>query len=194
MSTTAQPPRTYTPEDLLALTDGPPFELVDGRLEELDVSNLASNVMMKFARILGNHVEPRELGWLYGPETMLRCFSWKPDTIRKPDICFVRRERMPVAQVPEGFLTVVPDLVIEILSPNDLASRLERKLKEYRRAGIPLIWVVEPESRTARVHRADGSAQDLDEDGTLDGEGVLPGFRCRVGDLFPTPTPADAAD
>ena len=76
----------------------------------------------------------------------------------------------------------------EIVSPNDLYYEVEEKVREYRAAGVGLIWVVNPPTRTVLVRRPDGSAAEVGENGELDGEQVLPGFRCRVSELFLRPT------
>jgi Uma2 family endonuclease len=149
------------------------------------VSTLSSIVAIKVAQRLANHNDLHDMGWILGSEALYCCFPWKPNLVRKPDVSFVRRDRLAPEQLTEGFVTVAPDLAVEVISPNDLASELERKLREYRRAGVRMIWVIDPENRSARIHRADSSARDLLEDGELDGEDVLPGFRCRLGDLLP---------
>jgi len=84
----------------------------------------------------------------------------------------------------EGHIRIVPDLAVEVISANDLAYAVDEKVDEYETAGVQLIWIVNPEMRTVRVHRADGTVRVLPEKDELDGEHVLPGFRCRVGELF----------
>lgn len=86
----------------------------------------------------------------------------------------------------EHGLRFPPDLAVEVLSPNDLGEEVEQKVLEYLRSGLRLVWVISPATRTARVVRADGTTAWLREDGELDGEKVVPGFRCRLADLFPT--------
>ena len=84
----------------------------------------------------------------------------------------------------EGHIGIAPDLAVEVVSPNDLAYEIDKKVEEYDTASVKLIWVVNPETKTVRVHRADGTVTVLREKDELDGENVVPGFRCRVGDLF----------
>lgn len=189
MSTVAEQRQVATPEDLLAKSKDRSYELVDGELLEVSVSALSSLVAMKLGRRLEEHSDQAGLGWVFSSEALYRCFPWKPNLIRKPDLSFVRMKRLAPEQLAEGFIQVAPDLAAEVVSPNDLASELERKLAEYRRAGVRLIWVIHPETRTAHVHRADGPPRDLAEDDEFDGEDVLPGFRCRLGDLIPAGVP-----
>jgi len=87
---------------------------------------------------------------------------------------------------------VAPDLVVEVVSPNDLFTEIDEKVEEYWRAGTPLIWVINPDLRTLQNYRADGSSNRLREGDKLTGEGVLPGFACAVADLF-LPTPGSGA-
>jgi Uma2 family endonuclease len=87
---------------------------------------------------------------------------------------------------------------VEVVSPNDLFDEVDVKVEEFLRAGTRLIWVVGVETRQVYVHRADGSMSKVRADQELDGEDLLPGFRCRVDTLFPRPeeeaSAADAAD
>ncbi len=72
-----------------------------------------------------------------------------------------------------------------MVSPNDLAAELDEKIEDYLKAGVNLVWVIHPESRTASVYRRDGSVSRLHQDDELSGEEVIPGFRCAVRSLFP---------
>ena len=90
---------------------------------------------------------------------------------------------------PKGWLRIAPDLAVEVLSPNDLAVEVEERLDDYWKVHIPLIWVVNPETRTVTVYSRGASFVRLGEDDELTGGDVLPGFRCRVGDLFPKSSP-----
>jgi Uma2 family endonuclease len=79
----------------------------------------------------------------------------------------------------------VPDLILEVVSPNDLAWEVDVKVTEYLQAGVPLVWVFYPDTRTVSVYRADGQAARLGMGETLRGAEVLPGFACLVADVFP---------
>ena len=84
----------------------------------------------------------------------------------------------------QGYLTVVPDLIVEVVSPNDEAGKLRVKVADYKRAGVPLIWVIYPETRDAEVHRLGQPVEEIPPDGVLDGESVLPGFLLSLATLF----------
>lgn len=106
-----------------------------------------------------------------------------PDTVRGPDISFWSKERLP--EVPEGYIEIAPDLTVEVVSPSDHFSRINRKLREYLDKGVRLIWVVDPEDRTVTIYRPGTEAVILTESQALDGGDVLPGFTCLVRELFP---------
>ena len=180
----------YTAEDLLALPDEKRFELVDGDLVETNVSTLSSWVGGRTYRLIAGFVEDHGLGVVWPADCGLQCFADDPHRVRKPDTMFIDAKRYPLGQLSEGYLREVPDLVVEVLSPNDKAVDIDRKVGEYLDAGIRLVWVILPEAHTVRVHRGDGSGLWLKSDGELSGEDVIPGFRCRVADLFPVPVVA----
>lgn len=191
MSTSAAV-RAFTPADLLALPDRNRYELVDGELVELNVSALSSLVASRLNRELGNFCEATSLAWVFGADCGYQCFPDSPGKVRKPDVSAVRRERLPVEALEEGYVAIAPDLAVEVISPHDLAYEVDRKVEEYLGAGVRLVWVINPELRTVRVHRRDGSVGLLREADGLDGEDVLPGFACPIRGLFPAPTAAVA--
>ena len=82
-------------------------------------------------------------------------------------------------------MTIAPDLAVEVISANDLVAELDEKTEEYLAAGIPLVWVIDPEVRTVVIHRGDGTLAKLRENDDLTGESVIPGFHCKVAELFP---------
>jgi Uma2 family endonuclease len=176
--------RTYTPADLLAMPDGDRYELVDGHLVEINVSALSSLVALELGGRIRDHVKAHPTAWIFGADCGYRCFPGHPKKVRKPDVSLVLRDRLPVERLAEGQLTLPPDLAVEVVSPNDLAYEVEGKAQEYREAGVRLLWVVYPSTQTVYIHRRDGSIAVARADDDLTGEDILPGFRCRVSDLF----------
>jgi Uma2 family endonuclease len=85
----------------------------------------------------------------------------------------------------EGFVSIAPDLAAEVLSPNDEAGEINEKIEEYLAAGIPLVWIIDPENEIVFIHRKDGSVTKLHKNDDLSGEDILPGFSCNVAELFP---------
>ena len=106
-----------------------------------------------------------------------------PDTVRAPDLAFIRADRVP-ARPPDGFAEFAPDLVVEVLSPDDRPAEVRAKLADWLTAGVRLVWVVDPNRESVRVHRPGGSEAALDIDGSLDGEDVLPGFMLPLKTIF----------
>lgn len=174
-----------TPEALLAMPDGKRFELVDGDLVETNVSTLSSWVGGETYRRIANFVIENALGTAWPADCGLQCFADNPGRVRKPDVMYIDAERYPIGRLSDGYLREVPDLVVEVISPNDIAEDVERKIEEYLNAGIRRVWVISPETKTIRIHRGDGTTTRLRRDAELLGEDIIPGFVCRVADLFP---------
>jgi len=100
-----------------------------------------------------------------------------PDTVRAPDVAVVGRDRAD--QIPRrGYAELAPDLLAEVLSPDDRPSDVLANVADWLAAGTKIVWVVDPERREVRVYRQDGSLSVLGNSGSLDGEDVLPGFTC----------------
>jgi Uma2 family endonuclease len=178
-----------TPEDLLALPDsGKSYELVNGKLVEVNVSLLSSWVGGEMHGRLREFCRAQTAGRVWPPDSGIQCFADDLTRVRKPDVYVVRRERLPEDWTDQAYLRIPPDLVVEVISPNDLADAVDEKVEEYLRAGVRLVWVVHPVARTVHIYRADGSIEGRRAHQELDGEDVLPGFHCPIRDLFPSPT------
>lgn len=188
MSTIATP-RVLTPDDLLRLPDeGQGFELVNGELRELNVSKESSRIAGLIYFLLESHVRASHPAWVFPEGTSYSCFPDEPGKVRRADTSVISLDRMPPASYEdEGHCTIVPDLVAEVISPNDLAKDVEEKRDEWLGAGVKVVWIVSPARRTVHVHRADGSTVLLRETDILTAEGVLPGFQCSVANLFRLP-------
>jgi len=107
-----------------------------------------------------------------------------PDTVRGPDISYWSAERLPLDQEPEGYPGIAPDLGIEVLSPSNVMAKIREKMAEYFQSGVRMVWIVDPEDRTVAVYRSMDEGRVFHENATLSGEDVLPGFTCRVAELF----------
>ena len=141
-------------------------------------------VALRIARRLGNYVEEHRLGETFAAETgfLLRT---QPDTVRAPDVAFVSTEKLRhLADFP-GYLPLAPDLVVEVTSPGDRSSAVEEKCRDWLSAGVTVVLVVDPQTRTMHEYR---SAQQIRAyaDGWLDLGDLLPGFRLDVADIFST--------
>jgi len=131
-------------------------------------------VSMNLAFLLSKHVEGTAAGQVVSGDTGFKLTS-DPDTVRAPDVAFIARERLPDPQA-RGFPALGPDLVVEVLSPDDRPGETLAKVGDWLEGGTRLVWVIDPEQRVARVYRRDGTETHLGETGTLDGEDVLPGL------------------
>jgi Uma2 family endonuclease len=178
----------FTPDDLLLLPDAINYELVDGKLVERPMGLESSQIAGKIITLLNNFLGINPIGDAFGPDASYQCFPDTPDMIRKPDVSFIRAGRLPKDHLPEGHCKIAPDLAVEVLSPNDLARDVARKVREYLAAGIKLVWIVDPDSRFVQVHRPRGNAAGVlsgfGEADILTGEDVLPGFCTPVADFF----------
>jgi Uma2 family endonuclease len=104
--------------------------------------------------------------------------------ITPPDISFVAAGRLPDEREPVGFAALAPDLAVEILSPRDRRGDVLEKVGEFLDAGTPLVWVIDPENRSAAAYRSLTDVRTIDETGSLDGEDVVPGFACPLGHVL----------
>jgi Uma2 family endonuclease len=185
MSTAVGTKTRYTPEDLLTMPDGKRYELVGGQLVERQLGAISSLVGGRLYLELGRFCKENQLGIVWPADNGYQCFPHDPGLVRRPDVSFIRHARLPEDELPDGWVKIPPDLVVEIVSPNDSFDVLEEKLEDYERAGVPLIWVVSIKSRRVIVTRADGSVSRLREDDNLSGEDVIPGFRCLIRNILP---------
>lgn len=188
----AYPPR-MTPEQFEELPDSKGLELIEGVVTEKHVGAENAGIQMRIGYHLNAVVLPGKLGEVLDAEAMYQCFPSKADQVRKPDVSFILQSRLPDGLVPRGMCKFRPDLAVEVVSPNDGYEEVEEKLADYFDAGIPLIWIVTPKTRTVLVYQADGTVRRLRDIDDLTAEPLLPGFRVRIAELFPNPPESVAA-
>jgi len=174
----------YSAEDFERYSGDRVCELVDGQLLEKGMGARSGRVGGIIFRRIDEHAEAHRLGKAFPAETGYQCFARDLNRVRKPDASLVRTERMPAGGTPRGWFRIPPDLAVEVISPNDLAAEVAARVVDYLNAGTSLVWVVDPESEFVQVFRKDGSGAWLIGSGELSGEDVLPGFRCRIEDIF----------
>jgi Uma2 family endonuclease len=157
-------------------------ELVDGVLVEKAVGYYESLLATVLIQLLWNHIEPRKLGVVSGPDGFLRL---RPRLVRAPDVAFVSTEHLPRQRLRGVFAPdLAPDFAVEILSASNTEAEMQLKLREYFAAGCRLAWLVDPETKTVRVYTAVGVFTTVGPDGTLDGGEVLPGFSLSIEEWF----------
>ncbi len=178
-------PGVVTAEELLAMPDdGYRYELVRGELRKMAPAGARhSAIGIKIAVSLGNHVTAHNRGTVFGADGGF-LLERNPDTVRAPDVGFVRRERMEETGLVDGYWPGPPDLAVEVISPNDLYTEVAEKVEEWLKAGTRMVVVVDPRRRVATVHRPGREAVTLAEGEILDGDDVVQGWRMEVGDIF----------
>lgn len=182
--------RTYPPlgmatqEDVLQSEsrDRRICELIDGVLVEKTMGYLESLVAAMIIQRLGHFVETHDLGIVLGPDGTLRIL---PNQVRIPDVCFISWNQFPNRELPEDpILARAPDLAVEVLSKGNTEGEMRRKLHDYFTAGVRLVWYIDPRSRTAKVYTSEDQCTEFDEQQSLSGGEVLPGFELPLEELF----------
>ena len=158
------------------------WELIDGEPVEMTPSSdesswIAGEVFFAVRTFLATH----PIGRAFPADAGFVIFADR-DTVRAPDVAFVRRERLPA--LSRTFVGVPPDLAVEVLSPSDRLADALSKVSMYLQAGVPLVWLIDPIRRTAMVFKQDTLPVILDERGALAGEDILPGFSLPLATLF----------
>ena len=182
MTTTTRP---MTAKDLLLMPDdGYRYELIRGELKKMSPAGnyhgrLASNVNVP----LGGYVRTNDLGRTYVADTGY-LISSDPDTVRAPDVAFISRERLEEIGETDGYWPGAPDLVVEVISPNDRYTEVEEKVAEWLEAGAGMVIVVNPRRRSVRVHRSLSDVIDLAEGDVIDGADVVPGWTLPISEIF----------
>jgi Uma2 family endonuclease len=177
--------RLMTADEFLEMPDdGLRHELIRGEVVTMSLpGGRHGKVTLKIGRLIGNHVDDWHLGEAFAAETGF-LIERDPDTVRGPDVGFVRAERLPEITYPDRYVPFAPDLAVEVLSPNDRPDDVMEKVQEWLPAGSQLVWTIDPIEKTVTVHRPGAKPVTLTADQTLDGGEVLPGFACPVADFF----------
>jgi Uma2 family endonuclease len=158
------------------------WELVDGRVVRMTGPGARHAVIAaRVAEILSHYARTSGVGLALGEVRYL--LGRNPDTLRGPDVSFVRHEQL-TSGIPVGWFQGAPDLAVEIISPDNRAAELCRKLADYLEAGSQVAWVVDPDDKTVTVHRLHAQPQTLGICDTLDGGDLLPGLSCEVATIF----------
>jgi Uma2 family endonuclease len=160
------------------------YEIVAGQPEEKTMGGARhSGVGVRLIVRIASHVEAHQLGGVYGPDATFQI----GENQRIPDVAFVAAARLPAEGEPEGIWPMAPDLAVEIISPNDLYERVISKVEEYLAGGVRQVWLISPEHKTVTIYSSPTHTTILTEADDLVSEELLPGFRCRIADLFRSP-------
>jgi Uma2 family endonuclease len=137
-------------------------------------------IEIELASRLHQFVKTRGLGRVYAGDTGFRLSD---DTVRSPDVAFVRKERVTELR-SLGFAKGAPDLAVEILSPSNSFRQMTRKVRQYFAAGCHTVWVVHPDRKEVEVFEATGADRTLTSEDILEAPDLLPGFSLSVAELF----------
>jgi Uma2 family endonuclease len=185
MSALLQPVRpTYTAHDLERLTsNGLRFELIRGELFEMSPPGMEhARRTQRLGRYVGNYIEEHGLGEDFAEAGFI--VSRNPDTVLSPDWAFISKDRLP--ETPEtSYAEVIPDIVLETRSPNDLPKEVALKVDRWLQAGVKIAWELDPATHILAVHRLGMESRFLKPTDTLTGEEVLPGFELPLSKVFP---------
>ena len=171
-----------TGEELFALGDIGPAELIDGRIIPMSpTGGEHGRVETELAARLREFARQHKLGWVVAGEAGI--FTRRnPDRVRGMDVAFISYMRLP--RLPAGFLTIAPELVVEIISPTDRWIDVQTKIEEYLAIGVDCVWVVDPAAHSVRVYRASARMTRLENGDMLRGEGLLAGLEISLAELF----------
>lgn len=158
-------------------------ELVDG--EVIDVpppSRKHGRICILVAKLLAEYLERHGLGFVVGNDSGLIVAQ---DTVRGVDVAAFLGD--PDEDDEVGYGVRMPVLCVEVVSPSDRPAQLQKRVTQYHAAGVPSVWLVQPEDRAVMVHRKGQPVEYLEGDAELSAEPDLPGFSCRVSAFFTTP-------
>lgn len=172
-------------EWLRTFEDQPRFEWVKGQLKEKpSIGARANRIATVLAGLLDAHARANRLGLVFAEGCGYQAFPTEPKRVRFPDVSFVARGRLPNNEPPDGHVRIPPDLEVELVSPHELAEETEGRVADYLAAGVKLLWIIYPRTRSIWILHRDGTAARLGETHELSGEDVIPGFTCPIRTLF----------
>ncbi|MEM6560531.1 MAG: Uma2 family endonuclease [Planctomycetota bacterium] len=173
-----------TADEFYDMDDAAGFELVDGVIVEKNVSIDSCDIGQVVSTIFGIYMLEHGNIRSYSSEMGFQCFD-HPNTIRKPDVSVVAINR--VRELPDklaGYMPIVPDLAVEVMSKNDRRNEMLDKVADYHDAGFPLVWVFFPRQRQLEVHPLGGDMLTLTGEDTVPAPPCMPGFSAKVADFF----------
>lgn len=174
-----------TADELLRLPkDEKRYELIRGELKTMAPAGHEHGLLaLEFAAELRNFVKANNLGKVYAAETGFKLTS-NPDTVRAPDAAFIRQARLDKVGPVQGYWPGAPDLIVEVISTNDLYTEVSEKVAEWLNAGSSMVVVINPRTKQVLVHVRAADVKVLELDDTLDGGDVVPGWQLPLLELF----------
>lgn len=177
--------KLITANELMAMpSDGFRYELVKGELIRLSPTGHDHGVVaMNIAGPLHRHVKGNNLGAVYAAGSGF-LITQNPDTVRAPDVAYVKQTRIDQAGRVRGYWIGAPDLAVEVVSRGDTIGSIEGKVAEWLAAGVRMVWVASPKLRSVTVYHSRTQIVVLTENNTIEGCEVVPGFSLRVAEIF----------
>jgi Uma2 family endonuclease len=177
-----KPKGSVTIDDMYNMPkDGRKYELVDGEIVVSPAGAYHGEIVVKIVHIIASFLDGHPIGKVYGDNVGL---VFPNGNLRSPDVFFVRNEKLPNGRSPVTFGEFIPDLAVEVLSPNDSPLHITQKIGEFLDAGVPIVWLVDPQTRVVTVYRSLSQTEQLHVDDTITADPVLPGFACLVSRFF----------
>ena len=176
--------KLMTAEDLWELEDdGCRHELIRGELLSMAPTGGVHGELLYTLVLLLASQQVHDYSRVFVGDTGFR-IGQAEETVLAPDIAIVRTERLPGAERISGFIPVVPDLVVEILSPSDRIGRVNEKVALYLEGGVQLIWLVDPDRQTVTEHAPAKPVRLLQSGDVLTADELSPGLRIQVDEIF----------
>lgn len=182
MATTFE--RLTAEEYAMRAGNGRPSELVQGQVVDMNPpSPRHGKICLRIGTLLANFAEIRDLGHVVGNDSAI-ITNRNPDTVRGADVAYYSYARLAKGPLPDGYLKVAPDLVVEVLSPDDRWTTVHEKTAEYLKAGVALVCVVEPKSESAVIYSQTEPPRFVGKGDDLAFPEILPDFAVPVAKLF----------
>jgi Uma2 family endonuclease len=161
--------------------DGHKYELVNGAIVVSPGNWRHAEIATKITHIFATFLDGSPVGRVFADNLGV---VMPNRNLRSPDVTFIGSEKLPAGDLPEAFAEVVPDLVVEVLSPSDAPRQMSSKVREYLESGVSLVWLVDPARKTVTVYRSPSQTEHYSAADTITAEPLLPGFSCAVSRFF----------
>lgn len=175
--------RLLTAEEFWETANSKRRELVRGKVVETPIPGALHGIVVATVGALIRNWAHNQKGAYTGIRGGF-ILARNPDTVLGPDVAYLRAEHIPPEGIPTDFWEGAPDFAAEVVSHDDKEVELRARIRIILDAGTPLLWVVYPEGREVVAYTPDGLSRTYGENDILEHPDVLPGFSCKVADLF----------
>jgi Uma2 family endonuclease len=163
------------------------YEFIAGEIRTVVSNNRSSQIASIILGELYTFLKGKNLGSLTTADGGYRIGAER----YIPDVAFISKDKLP-APTTEAYVSVAPDLAVEVLSPGNESSEMTIKIVNYMSAGTT-VWLVNPELQRVDVFVPNLKPLTLTgADAVIDGAPALPGFSLKLSEIFP-PTSADSS-